>query len=142
MRVLCKQHPTVSKRTGAMPYIFQKLPITDTFVQIIHIVLSSCREEIRVLCLRHPDCFLKVQSAFIIVFLGQEMKQNALCVLKCHQQLSPLAARCAHPQVNPDLVLSSFHFCGLHCTVGGEHCCCPRRYVPHMKGISADDIRT
>lgn len=120
----------VSNFQGAQD-TFQKSSVTDTFVQIIHIVLCSYREEIRDLCLLHPFCFFRVQNAFIIVFVGQEMKENALCVPKCHQQqqLPPLPARYAHPQFNPAFVLSSFHFYGLHCTFGENSIVGPARRV-------------
>lgn len=108
----------VSNIQGVQDNIFQKSPVTDTFVLIICIVLSSYREEMRHLRLLHLVCFFKVQNAFVIVFVGQEMKENALYVIKYHQQLPRLPARCAHPQFNPDFVLSSFCFCGLHCTFG------------------------
>lgn len=120
----------------------QKSPVTDTFVLIIHIVLSSYREEIRDLCLLHPVYFFEVQNAFIVVFVGKEMKENALCVLKClQQQLPPLPARCAHPQFNPDFVPSSFHFYRLHCTFGENSVVAPWRCVTQMEGMSADDVR-
>jgi len=121
---------------------FQKSPVTDTFVLIIHIVLSSYREEIRDLCLLHPVCFFEVQNTFVIVFVGQEMKANVLCVLKCHQQqLPPLPARCAHPQFNPDFVLSSFHFYRLYCTFGENSVVAALRCVAQMEEMSADDVR-
>jgi hypothetical protein len=132
----------VSNIQGVQDNIFQRSPVTDTFVLIIHIVLSSYREEIRDLCLLHPVCFFEVQNAFVVVFVGQEMKENALCVLKYHkQQLPPLPARCSHPQFNPDIVLSSFHFYRLHCTFGENSVFAPAGCVTWMEGISADDVR-
>jgi hypothetical protein len=132
----------VSNIQGVQDNIFQKSPVTDTFVLIIHIVLCSYREEIRDLCLLLPVCFFEVQNTFVILFVDQEMKENALCVLKCHQQqLPPLPARCAHPQFNLDFVLSSFHCYRLHCTFEENSVVAPARCVTRMEGISADDVR-
>jgi hypothetical protein len=44
-------------------------------------------------------------------------------------------------RVNPDLVLSSFHFCGLHCTFGENTVVASARCVTQMEGISAADVR-
>jgi len=52
-----------------------------------------------------------------------------------------LPARCAYPQFNPDFVLSSFYFYGLHCTFGENAVFSPARYVTWMEGISPDDVR-
>jgi len=131
----------ISNIQGVQDNVFQKSPVTDTFFLIIHIVLSSYREKIRHLCLLHPVCFFEVQNAFVTVFVGQQMKENALCVPKCRQQqLPPLPARCAHPH-NPDFMLSSFHFYRLHCTFGENSVVAPARCVIRMEGVSADDVR-
>jgi len=70
------------------------------------------------------------------------MKENALCVLKCHQQqLPPLPGGFAHPQFNADVVLSSFHFYGLHCTFGENSVFALAGCVTWVEWISADDGR-